>query len=1020
MAKAQELYSHVVKQLDVENFMVDPASQDSADRYYAQAKYDVLVGKTLLEKDAAGRSSLLPVFIALASTNEEFRNILSKMDMPKSDKNVGTTLDTYIRNYGTAAMEAMSDRLAGVKSSDNVKQAIDDLHANIIANNIEKATVLDAVSNKVGGLVDGANNYVVDKLGAAAEAGITLGDKMKKSNNKFVAGSAGVVKVLAATLTDKTSARISAGVLAAMNTKEGLQPLRDFANDIIGRVKENANVYDMIKQVRSTVSSLRQEFRENVPMRLVKAFKEPPSDEAWSALYRSMGKTDMTSLKMDFKDIAELVRNKAKAAREVKAREDKIKTVAGNSAALYLSKAAQLANYMKTGVAGSNLLRNAEAIAYLTELGKPLEELADTIDELTSLYAIRDMEQSDRDVFNSLVPDEGLEFVFMYLKQQRIDETEKALKWPGAIFNHYKGYIPVIHSSDMSLIVAEDTEDARLVGMSYVRVGDYKGAGAEGVAGTKRGYYFNTAPTRGSFNQGILQNVNITASGVDATYGFTQGLTAGVITNPTHVARLTKRIADGKEQGTDEHLMPLFDGTGKLFAYERSVDPVQVQRLESNDKLHQMLGVWRGRQIEEAMADQINAALVSNLVDMYQKDKKSGKESEYVNIFEPKDKILADAIKLMPASVRNRMTAATGNSEEFWVRRDMLFDAFGYRSASIGDAWTGNSRFSPETQKTFQKIMLGVMGNEAFSKLLNIERFIQGAAADARTTIVVKSMVIPAVNLLSNLGQLIARGVPLKNIASSAPGKVAEIEAYVKSRLRQVDAEAELRAAKTPRDRLKLQAEIQALKDAQQRLSIWPLIEAGEFTAISDVGLSHDDIDLSQGRWHQYIEKKVDQLPDGIRNFARYAYISKDTALFQGLQKSVQYGDFVAKALLYDDMVVRQKKTSAEALARITEEFVNYDRLPGRFRGYLEEMGMLWFYNFKLRSTKVAVSIMRNNPVHALLSSLVPVPFGLGPIGSPIEDNFMTKALEGTLDYSIGPGMGISAPTMNPWWQLAN
>jgi len=48
-------------------------------------------------------------------------------------------------------------------------------------------------------------------------------------------------------------------------------------------------------------------------------------------------------------------------------------------------------------------------------------------------------------------------------------------------------------------------------------------------------------------------------------------------------------------------------------------------------------------------------------------------------------------------------------------------------------------------------------------------------------------------------------------------------------------------------------------------------------------------------------------------------------------------------------------------LARITEEYVNFDRLPGRSRGYLDEMGMMWFFNFKLRTTKVALSMLREN-----------------------------------------------------------
>jgi hypothetical protein len=1019
VAKSQELYNHVIKQLEVEDFMNNPELQDPVDRFYAQEKYDMIMGKTGLVKDALGRSSLMPVFLALATTDDGFRTILSKMKMPEVAKHSGSTLDVYLRNYGTEAMEALSNKLSGVKSTDSVAQAIDNLQQNIIANNAEKTSVLGMVSNKFGGWVDTANDYAVDKLTSTATAGVKLGDKMKSSKIKAVSTAGSIVKVLSGSMSDKTSAHMAEGLLSAMNKQNGLQPLRDFANDMLGRVASNANIYDMIKQVRSTVASVRQEFRENVPMKLAKTFKTELSDDTWTELNRAMGKTDMAALDMPFTDIVELVRNKAQTAREIKSREDAIRAEVGTAAGTYLLKSKQLANYMKTGIVGNNLLRNAHAIAYLIQRKPATPALIKNIDELVSLYALRDMEQNERDAFNSLVQDEGLEFTFMYLKQQRADETAKALQHDGSKYNHYKGYIPSVQSSGMSLIVADDTQDARLKAMSYVRVGDYTGAGAEGTV-SKRGYYFNNAPTRGTFNQGILQNVNITANGVSATHGFTQGLTAGVITDPIYVTKLFKRINAGAEKGTNEHLMPIFDELGGVIAYERSIDPIQLERLQKNDKLHQMLGVWRGRQIEEAMANEINNKLVDNMVEMYSKDKKANRGSEYVNIFDPKDKILADALKLMPADVRNYMMSATGNTDEFWVRRDMVFDAFGYRTASVGDAWTGNSRFSDETQEVFQKVAIGVMGNQAFSRLLATEKFVQGFMADARTTIVVKSVIVPALNLISNLGQLVGRGVPGKDILHKSPTKIAEIESYVKSRIRQVDAEAELRAAKGTNEKLKLEAEIQSLQDAQRRLTIWPLIEAGEFTAISDVGLTHDDLDLSQGRWHQFIEKKVDKLPEVVRNAGRYAYITKDTALFQGLQKAVQYGDFLAKAIMYDDMVIRQKKTPAEALARITEEFVNYDRLPGRFRGYLEQMGMLWFYNFKLRSSKVAISMMRNNPIHALMSNLMPVPDVFGPVGSPLEDNFLAKAVSNTLGYSIGPNMGFRAPTMNPWWQMIN
>jgi hypothetical protein len=83
-------------------------------------------------------------------------------------------------------------------------------------------------------------------------------------------------------------------------------------------------------------------------------------------------------------------------------------------------------------------------------------------------------------------------------------------------------------------------------------------------------------------------------------------------------------------------------------------------------------------------------------------------------------------------------------------------------------------------------------------------------------------------------------------------------------------------------------------------------------------------------------------------------------------------------------------------------------------------MGLLWFYNFKIRSTKVALSMIRNNPVHALLAGLAPAPTVLGSIGSPLTDNIFTKLADGQLNFSLGFGQVFHAPMLNPWVNLVH
>lgn len=99
-----------------------------------------------------------------------------------------------------------------------------------------------------------------------------------------------------------------------------------------------------------------------------------------------------------------------------------------------------------------------------------------------------------------------------------------------------------------------------------------------------------------------------------------------------------------------------------------------------------------------------------------------------------------------------------------------------------------------------------------------------------------------------------------------------------------------------------LAARIQALEEANKRLSIHPLLEAGEFSTIAE-SLNEDDVAIREGRWADHIETLVDKLPQWASPTAKNLLITKDTALFQALNRMIQYGDFVAKAVLYDHLM---------------------------------------------------------------------------------------------------------------------
>lgn len=1024
LSRAQEYYAHVTKNLSVESFMADPNSTNPADRYYAQQKFDTIMGANNIEFDAQGRSSLLPTFVALSMVSDEVRSILADIPVMKADKVSGNTTDTILTNLGTAAMSSLNARVAGDAKATNVQEGMDALAQTIMESSLNAQSFYDSVATPSGNAIDRANQYIVEGIDSLSTRTLDVARNVAATTrNPLVKATAHAAQLVAAVATEKNGAIVAEGVMTAMNQGKAWQPFHDLVNDLTGRTKSNADVYDLIKAVRAQVQADRQQFREHLPTTIASKFSRKLTDAEWKSMHTGLGKTDIAALRdtMSLEQIRDLLSDQKIVDREINSIESALSTQAGRNWPLISRKAKQLAQYMVNGTVGNNLLRNATAISRMLGERQSARSTVDVaqLDKLISLYALEATSKADRDVLSSLAQSEteGMDFVNAYLVGQRKDEVAKAKADDRANLNHYKGYIPTEKKQGTSLIVASDSQFADLNEKSYVRLSGYQGSSANRQRA--RSYYFAPVQAQTPFSQGIMQNVRETAGGVDLGTGFTMGtMVAGRITDKPSVDRITKALAKG-ERG-NEPLMPIYDNNGRVVAYEESIDPNMLKHVEGNDHLARSIGVWRGRQVEETKAQKFNDTLIENLHAMYQTDmtNSASNKSQYVNLLGSKlDPVTADALRLMNTESRQKAESLFG-ADEFWVRRDMLNDALGYRTASVGDAWSGNSRWSPETLDTFKKAMLGVFGNRAYKYTMGGENLIQNLIKDAKTLIVVKSVVVPAVNFTANLYQMVARGVPVKNIAKGIPQKTAEINQYLKSRLRQVDAEAELRAATNPNQVRKLKAEIQSISDSHKRMSIWPLLEAGEFSSIADAGIGRDDILISEGKIYEYMDSLANKLPKTVRTAGRYALVTKDTALFQGIQKTVEYSDFIAKAIIYDELTKRKGMDSKAALGRVTEEFVNYDRLPGRFRGYMESMGLLWFYNFKIRSAKVAVSMIRNNPVHAAMAMLAPTPTMFGNVGLPIQDNIFSIAARGSLDYSWGFGQGLRAHNLNPWFNL--
>ena len=1026
LSRMEDIYEHVIDKLKVSDFRENKNPHDQNDQTQANERLNALQGLYVSKTDKQGRSSLLSSFLALAMTDDGFREILSKMEKPKSDKNPEKSLDATLENLANSELDRLSILLSGEKSSDaNVQIALDRLTLAMIDNVGDQRSHIEKRSES---FIDNAENATAKKIqdvsGKLAEKSANIA---RTSKSLPVKAAATVVNVFATLLNEEKSDDAKLGMVSWLNKHNKFNTIRDTVGNVIGRMDGNELIFDMISKVRAAVAQVRQNFRDELPVKLAREFAKPPTKAQWTAMFKSLAKTDLASITKSFglDSALDLITNTRKLNLEIKALEVSINRMDPRRSVRLLEKAKQLGHHMITGEQGHNLMTNAEAIArLLSERGmrdnNPSTQLVEEIDRLVTLYSIQGLDQGTRDQITELTHNEkdraGLEFAISYLMGQRVDELAKIGTNMVAKLNHYKGHIPSEAQQGGSLIIASETETGHLLGRGYKKLSSYKGSSAEFVS-DPRAYFFAPVSGTAPFSQGVMQTVHQTVSGIDPQTGFTvDEVMAGRITNPNDVSRIERQLQRGNLPSTSENLLPRYDENGNVVAFERTADVSKLTGLNRSTDLAQMLGAWRGRQVEEILAQESNMELVDNLHSIWQKAVKDGKQGEFVNIAKlgsnKDDRILIEAANLIPRQAREHIKNVFG-PDEFWVRRDMLLDTLGERQASVGDLFSGKTRWNPKAAHEFEKLARGIFGKNAYVGLVGAEKNVQELVANAKNMIVVKSVIVPGANLVSNMLQLLNRGVPLRHILKGFLTKTSEINSYIKRRAREVDLEADLRSA-TARNNLpemsKLENQIRAIQDSYRRMSIWPLIDAGEFSAISNGQVTAEDLAIADGKWTDWVERKMRDLPRGLQTVSRYGLVTRDTALFQGLARAVQYGDFVGKAILYDNEINQKKATHQDAVATVNEAFVNYNRLAGRGRQYLESVGLLWFWNYKLRIIKEAVWTLRHNPLRSLLTAGV-------PIGSPIGDNFISVLLQGRLGWSVGPGMAWNSLSLNPWMQ---
>lgn len=1000
----------------------------------ARAIYSILTNAYDLKFQ--GQSLTLPLFMALASASKKVRDVLGSKEYNIgdlhisgwSDKTPGLTkFDDMVANAAQQAVNKISEVFANseLKKMHSALDAVDSL-VDALADQKKEVSLLRGV-NDLATRADDYASGLLHKLGTKGLNNQTLSE-MTFSDNIFKAGFANTIQRISQGLTKDGAEDLSEFIHKQAseyanahdnNSSHSTKLFRDLfltiSNEIFSADSYSNLVQKYEKQMKSVVQQARSDYREQVPAEISKMFSKEGIDltkESKTKLNNALLKTDIGALTdADLDAVLSGDGNNLEARK--RHYEAEIRRVITNPRVMstVIKKSNELADFMVNRKIAPSLLRNSASILKWVRID-PNPDLNKSLNIYISFLALQKL---DSDSLNEArrayqIAPKAMKYVINQQRQLAQQEWNRAEASRTGIYNLNKGYYPRTAKSGSSLIAVERADIRKFESMGYTLL--------HAVQTVPNMYYMvnNINPTA-MFTQGAIQTVLHSAGGSDSYTGFTK---EPVIRR----YKATRTSTMMSKTTSNEGFIPVFNSYGRVVAYDCVADTELANNIyQYESDFTKNLGNWMGRQFEEDTAASWNTLFIEKLGEAWKDAKRTTYTEGFVDVFKIKDPVIQDALKNLSKGAREAISNAFGE-DGFMVRRDMVEDVIGHRRASVVDAWTGNSRWSPETLDKITSLAGSILGKKAMNKLLVGERVLQAASSYARDRIVIASGLVSLANLKGNALFLITSGVPLTSIISDSLHMVKETEMYNRGRKRIIQLQMKRNAIdgeRKPGYEIQLAMvdnEINAIKASWQRMDIWPVLEAGEYNTVADVGSADDDILLSTGKTAEYIEKVADATPDILKQAARYLFITKDTPIYRGLEKVNRYGDFISKAVLYKYLTQRRGKTNEEALDEVRYAFVNYDMLAGRSREYLESIGLLWFYNYKLRAVRIACSMIKNNPFKSFWFGSGLLPSALSD-GTPLTDNIVGSFLQDKLPYSFGPITSaeriIVSPADNLW-----
>lgn len=1030
---ARSLYSQARDTLKVEDFLTDPNNRSASEMALAKQRYDAVFGNTAVTTDATGRTNRLANFIALAETNEQLRNKLSQISVKRTRQTPATTLRERIGDLTNAILTWLSGLATKSLGNTDVASRLTKLAKNI--SHVDS----EARDNLFGRLVRGAEEITDTTQDKLKSFGHTIRRQLLKVEKKVPKSVAFGITAGSAVFNDQDAQDVRdaiTNIYMTIHQNGKLGTVAELINEFIGSNETNSTIHTLLTQKNMAADRARQIIREMVPGMIESTFVSLNQTEK-EAIQRVVANTDMAYLFANGYDLArlnELLTNPTELAKEIASIESQLQTAGAQNTPFYIKSAYGLAKQMVHGVSPlAYQLPNAAAIARLIGTGRvrPNDATVNTVtqlvDTMASLAALKELSQTDIATVSNLInremtkgePDNnGMTFTLKYYSS--LQGAELAKSGQNQALAGIKGFTPTLSDPNKKVIIASIKDEPSLSRRGYTR-GAQVARDPQDTNKEPMYYYHSNNGGEPRWIAGVMSTLQNTVGGVNPITGRTVNgaMTPGVwrATEKNNLSTRKRSSIDNlfdanapMPTGNNSYMQPVLNRAGSIMGYSYQMPRANKEaHLDVDNDFTKVIGAWEGRIAEEIQAARYNEMLLQRLHEMYVKDAREGRAYQYITMDENStDHQLKEIYELMPIEMKEQ-------AKKIWpdgkikVRKDLLNNAFGYREPSVLNMWTGQTGYSKEFQKAFTSIAETFLGKNAARYLRLGERGLMEFVKEMKDWIVVRSVVVSAANILSNMVHLATVGVSPVTMAKDMSTAVLAAEEYRRNEKLINEYSHYLAVNHNPKMADEYQRKISELKDSQARNPVADLIKAGLLPTIAE-DLGQQDSYSLKDKLLNKMDEYTSVIPDSVKRVAKEVTLSRDSNVYFLLNRSIQYGDFVAKYSLYKHLTTRKSNPMDKdsALNRVMDEFVNYDVLPSRTRFYLDAIGLTWFLNYKIRIQKIILRTIRENPLRALF-----LMFG-NSVESGLPNITEANLVTGSLSYNVGMGTALNGFTVHP------